>query len=285
MGTSVVSGVEGLDGGAEAAHVWRMRPETDVHRQQRAAIFELVERHGLGARRDAIAALLRPGIGLETRELTEADLAVGVSRVGGEPDLPPNLAWPVGAEGPMLFVLQVDLALVAPLDLEERLPSEGLLSVFADPFAREVRVFHHELGAPLVRRPTPADALRPPFRACGVEAKAELHLPPPSSVFLDTADGGCVFDSDERDAYWDEVWLAWRDHLRPGPAGACGIHQLLGYAVAERLEAQELDEEVLIGFDSDDRAAMQWGDVHCVWVFMARDQLAARNFRELRAEM
>lgn len=265
-----------------------MRQETDVHRQQREAIFELAERHGLGARRDAIAGLLRPGIGLETRELTEADLAVGVSRVGGEPDLPPELPWPVGAEGPMLFVLQVDLAVVAPLDLEERLPSEGLLSVFADPFGREVCVLHfgpHGSGVPLVRRPTPLDSLRPAFRACGVEVRAELHLPPPSSVFLDTADGGSVFDSDERDAYWDEVWLAWREHLRPGPAGACGIHQLLGYAVAERLEAQALDEEVLIGFDSDDRADMNWGDVHCVWVFMTRERLAARAFTELRVEM
>lgn len=228
---------------------------------------------------------MRPGIGLKTRELTDADLAVGATRVGGEPDLPPDLAWPAGPEGPLLFVLQVDLAVVAPLDLEERLPGEGLLSVFADPFAQEVCVLHHAPGVALVRRPTPGDSRRPAFRACGVEVQAELHLPPPSSDFLDTAEGGSVFDPDERDAYWDEVWLAWREQLRPGAAGECGIHQLLGYAVAERLEAQALDEEVLIGFDSDDRANMQWGDVHCVWVFMTRDRLARRAFAELRVEM
>jgi hypothetical protein len=262
-----------------------MKTETDEHRRQREAIFALAERHGLGARRDDLADLLRPAVGLRTREITDADWAVGATRVGGEPDLPLDLPWPVGAEGPLLFVLQVDLALVAPLDLEERLPSDGLLSVFADPFAEDVRVLHHEPGVALARRATPADSQRPPFRACGVEVQAELHLPPPDSAFMDGADGSALFDDDEHDAYWDEVWLAWRERLRPGPAGSCGIHQILGYAMAERLEAQALHEEVLIGFDSDDRANMQWGDVHCVWVFMDRDRLAARAFSELRVEM
>ena len=64
----------------------------------------------------------------------------------------------------------------------------------------------------------------------------ELHLPPPPSDFF--GDGDDVLDSDERDAYWDGVWLSWREHLRPGAAGECGIHQILGHAVAERLEAQ-----------------------------------------------
>ena len=65
----------------------------------------------------------------------------------------------------------------------------------------------------------------------------------------------------------------------------CGIHQLLGYAIAVRLEAQALDEEVLVGFDSDDRAAMEWGDVHCVWVLITRAKLAERAFDAARSEM
>lgn len=274
-----------LDPDTGWAHSPAMKTETDEHRRQREAIFALAEQHGLGARRDDLAALLRPAVGLRTREITDADWAVGATRVGGQPDLPPELPWPAGAEGPLFFVLQVDLALVAPLDLEEKLPRDGLLSVFSDPFAEDVRVLHHPPGVTLARRPTPVDSRHPPFRACGVDVQAELHLPPPDSAFLDRADGGAVFDGDELDAYWDEVWLAWCERLRPGAAGECGIHQLLGYARAERLEAQRLNEEVLIGFDSDDRANMQWGDVHCVWVFMDRDRLAARAFSELRVEM
>lgn len=193
-----------------------MRRETHAHERQRQTLFELLEARGLGARRELVAKLIRPGIGLRTRAATDADRAVGASRVGGEPDLPPSLAWPAGAEGPLLFVMQVDLAQVAPFDLEARLPSEGLLSVFADPFAQEVRVFHfepHGMGGPgdvneaLARRETPETSPHPPFRACGIDVLAELHLPPPASCFMDTADGHPLLDADEHDVYWDDVWL------------------------------------------------------------------------------
>lgn len=260
------------------------RPETESHAAQRRHLSALLEQHGLASRRDEILGVLRPAIGLATRDPLETDLAVGASRVGGEPDLPPDLAWPVGKDGPLLFVLQVRLAEVAPLDLEGLLPEEGLLSVFSDPFASEPRVMHLAPG-PLARRSPPAGILRPSFRACGVDLRPELHLPPPGSAFIGRDDSLVALDSDEHSTYWDDVWLAWLEHLRPGPAGTPGIHQLLGYAVAERHEAQELDEEVLVGFDSDDRANMEWGDVHCVWVFITRDHLRARAFDALRTEL
>jgi len=94
-----------------------------------------------------------------------------------------------------------------------------------------------------------------------------------------------VSTSSRNDAYFDRVWGPWRDAFRPGPAGSCGIHQLLGYAFAEREEAQALDEEVVVGFDSDDRAGIEWGDVHCVWTFLSREALRARRWDLLRAEM
>ncbi|HRE87663.1 MAG TPA: DUF1963 domain-containing protein [Myxococcota bacterium] len=207
-----------------------MKPETPQHEAQRKALLQAIDALGLGAHRDTLLGLLKPAIGLQTRAVTDADLAVGATRVGGEPDLPPALAWPSGEDGPLLFVLQVSLAQVAA------------------------------------------------FRACGVDILPELHLPSPHSELV-------TLPSDAFDVYWDEVWLPWRGTLRPGPAGTCGIHQLLGYAVAERDEAQGLNDEVLIGFDSDDRAAMEWGDVHCVWAIIDRAELIARNFGALRPEM
>ncbi len=258
-----------------------MKPETNDHEAQRRLLFDLIDAHGLTPCRDAIAALLRPAIGLRSRAPTDADLAVGATRVGGTPDLPAGVAWPEGEDGPLLFVLQVRLADVSALDLAGRLPEDGLLSVFADVWARDVRVRYAATTVALTPRATPASSPRPAFQVCGVDALAELHLPPPGSDFI--ADD--LLDADQRDAYWDGVWLTWRERLRPGAAGECGIHQILGYAVAERHEAQALDEEVLVGFDSDDRAAMEWGDVHCVWVLLTRDKLAARAFDELHVEM
>lgn len=261
-----------------------VKAEAEEHREQRQRIIGLIDAAGLSARRDELTAILRPAIGLRTRPLDDVARAPGATRVGGEPDLPPAASWPEGEEGPLLFVLQVDLASVAPLDLEGRLPPHGLLSVFADRFARDVRVLHTPAGAELVRHPW-LPVLRPAFTACGVEARGELHVPPPASAFVAPADARLVLTSDEHDAYWDGVWLPWREVLRPGPAGSCGIHQLLGYAAAEQLEEQALDEDVLVGFDSDDRAGMEWGDVHCVWLLMARAALEARAWHELRVAM
>jgi hypothetical protein len=262
-----------------------MKAETPEHAAQRAEILKLVEHHGLGAYGAAIEAALRPGIGLRTRDATAADLAVGAMRVGGEPDLPAGEDWPEGEDGPLHFVMQVSMPAVAPFDLEGLLPADGLLQVFANSYAEDVRVMWRAPQETLARRATPAHARRPAFRACGVDVLPEWHLPPAGSDFLGDADALLALDSDAQDIYWDEVWIAWRERQRPGAAGSCGIHQMLGFATAERLEAQSMDECVLIGFDSDDRARMEWGDVHCVWVLMKADDLAQRRFDKVRAEM
>jgi hypothetical protein len=261
-----------------------MLPDTAEHAAQRRALHERLDAVGLTHRRDALDAVLKPAIALHTRDATPSDVAVGATRVGGEPDLPPSVPWPTGEEGPLLFVLQVDLAQAAPLDLEQRLPPDGLLLVFTDRWAQDVRVLHVAAGEPLERRGW-APTIRGPYVARGVDLRGELQPPPPDSAFVGDETAIVELDSDEHDAWWDDVWLDWRERSRPGAAGECGIHQLLGYTAAERHEEQGADEEVVVGFDSDDRADMQWGDVHTVWVLLSQSDLAARAWDRVRAAM
>jgi hypothetical protein len=259
------------------------RPYTEVQERQRRDLLARIDAVGLSARRDELAALLKPAIALHTRAATPADLAVGASRVGGEPDLPPGQAWPAGTEGPLHFVLQVRLEDVAVFDLEERLPATGLLSVFCDVWGREVVILHLD-GVDLERRAwVPRE--HGPFVACGVDVTGEIQPPPPASAFVGGDEPLVDLSSEEHDLWWDDVWLEWREAWRPGPAGACGIHQLLGYAAAERFEEQERHEQVIVGFDSDDRAAMQWGDVHTVWALLRDEDLVARAWGSVRAAM
>lgn len=244
---------------------------------QRAHIASLIETAGLGAPRDTILASLRAAIRL--RNLGPADAALGSSKVGGEPDLPEDATWPRDAEGPLQFVLQVDLATTAPYDVEGLLPQDGVLSVFCDSFARTVHITHISSNIRLRRHAW--SGRRPPFRQCPLHASGELQLAPPGSAFVDALQ----LSSDDFSAYWDDVWLPWRDEVRPGPAGACGIHQMLGYAVAENQEEQDPTEQVVIGFDSDDRAFMEWGDVHCVWALLQTEALARHDWSKVRAAM
>jgi hypothetical protein len=257
-----------------------MPPLPPAFDSQRQALHAIIDAAGLSTHRDALDAVVRPGIGLRTRPATPADLAAGATRVGGEPDLPATAEWPVGEDGPLLFVLQVRLSDVAALDVEHRLPADGLLAVFTDRFAQNVRLVYTPAHDLVTRRPW-APTFCGPFRACGVDGLPELHVPPPGSSWAETL----PLQGEEWSTYWDAVWLEWRERLRPGAAGTAGIHQLLGYAMAEQHEEQEPHEEVVVGFDSDDRVGMEWGDVHCVWVLMDRDALAARDWASTRAAM
>lgn len=274
-----------------------MRPLTPQHQAQLEAFRSLVKGAALGAHADDIEALLRPGVGLKTRKAKRSDLEVGASRVGGEPDLPQNAPWPEGGKEPLLFVAQVRLEDVAPFDLEERLPLVGLLSVFADSYVDHVKIIYTEDARSLCRHAQPRRGGEP-FTACGVEVRPELHVPPPSSPFLaldapaqrpgsakrPALRGALALPHEAHAAFWDNVWLKHLEALgRGGSAGSAGIHQLLGYANATDSGEQSRDEEVLFAFDSDDRAGMEWGDVQCVWLLIARSALAARDFGKVRA--
>jgi Domain of unknown function (DUF1963) len=57
----------------------------------------------------------------------EADLPLGVSRLGGRPDLADDVEWPLGYEDwPLAFLAQLDLAELRPYDVDGVLPVQGL---------------------------------------------------------------------------------------------------------------------------------------------------------------
>ncbi len=79
--------------------------------------------------------LARPGIIL--KPFPPAELAVGASKIGGCPDLPPGTAWPCyGTEEgecyPHAFFAQINLADIAAADEAHVLPPTGLLCFFAE---------------------------------------------------------------------------------------------------------------------------------------------------------
>lgn len=150
---------------------------------------------GLAERLDEVRALLRPSLRLRLLELEpEPDdddpLEPARSRFGGEPDLPPDLAWPsVGGE-PLVFVAQLDLAELAGFEEAAELPREGLLAFFYAPLTPAgwsggmqypVEVLHLRELAALVRRPTPSGGEA--LRAYAIEFEGERLLPALESAY------------------------------------------------------------------------------------------------------
>lgn len=76
---------------------------------------------------------LRNAIHMEYTVIPEREIPVGASKLGGHPDLPAEFEWPRQEEGEcLLFLLQLNLAELAPYDLDGMLPREGMLYFFYD---------------------------------------------------------------------------------------------------------------------------------------------------------
>src|SRR3954467_10697148 len=80
----------------------------------------------------SLLEFVRPAIELHPVEARSADpMPVGSSHAGGVPDVGPDFEWP-RARSPLSFLLQVNLAELAPLPAAVPLPPSGLLSFFYD---------------------------------------------------------------------------------------------------------------------------------------------------------
>ncbi|MGR6542533.1 YwqG family protein [Paenibacillus tundrae] len=92
-----------------------------------------LEEYGLGEVSDLLLASGRWGIRLDVSTIDEYR-RTGNSRVGGSPDLPEKMEWPVTQEGvPMTFLAQlnlVDLSPYTPNDGRGSLPERGMLYFF-----------------------------------------------------------------------------------------------------------------------------------------------------------
>lgn len=93
--------------------------------------LELIHNSGLPRIADQLTGLLMYSIRLKTHSVQESELAIGASKIGGTPDLPPGRAWPEWEDGtPFLFIAQINLSEIAAYDREGALPHTGMLYFF-----------------------------------------------------------------------------------------------------------------------------------------------------------
>jgi uncharacterized protein YwqG len=261
------------------------------------------ETHTLALRHDG--AVLGWGGPFQPRE-TDQEVAVGASKLGGEPDLVHGSDWPHFGGAPQTFVAQVDLADVASLGDEGLLPAAGLLSFFVVPDFWEdfdpadggsYKVLFTEDTAELARIEEPAgsgEAAR--FSAVGLDAVLEGSLLP--------ADMASVFHPELRDgqtlgSYVDLLWaaqglddepkhrmLGHADTIQDDPRLTCeAARRGLGRAAAfadDEVRAQAADWQLLLQVDSDSTTGMEWSDAGALYFLIRTEDLRARRFSLLR---
>jgi hypothetical protein len=163
----------------------------------------LLTENGLARIVDALADLAVPTVGISIRGVDDGSILIGVSKVGGCPDLPPGVEWPAWHE-PMAFIGQFNLVEVAPSERTGLLPTQGLLSFFYETDGEPLysagwglpegtdphgfpkidpslgwRVLYHDADpAGFVRHPVPAMLNKwARFHSCAVRFTEDVTLP------------------------------------------------------------------------------------------------------------
>lgn len=257
---------------------------------------------------DAWLSLLRPGIRLVAADGDDDGPTVG--HLGGEPELPDDLAWPVWAgHGPLSFVASVDCAALPGSAAGIGLPTDGrllffyfdgqyddaeALVIFDDPESQAgARVLFVPTGRAGAARATP-EGIEPYERVRLVAREAATAPSYDHPVLHETFGAG--FDRAAEPAH------PLRDPdfgsaIRPaeGP-----LHQLGGYASPVQGDVEYEAAQAALGgavdwrdpalvaeagrwlllaqFDSDGDANMMWGDVGVLYWLIRPEDLAARRF-------
>ena len=292
--------------GAEHRFKTRMRSAAPgclrQHGEQAPSASELRQKldgMGLGRLAKPIATQCRPSLRLTAGR----PCAQAVSRLGGRPNLPKDVRWPLWEEQPLSFVAQLDLGALPSLR-GLPLPRSGSLFFFYDADNSPWGFDPKDRGCARViysRNPLAGNPLRAPhrdldeevrFRSAALAATPEVALPNANcSVFRELG-------ATEKEL---RAYLELTDPLR-GPIHRIGGHpdeiqgdvlleaQLAsngvycgstrGYVQGRKtgLAAGVADWRLLLQVDSENRIGMDWGDSGRIYFLIREDDLRHRDF-------
>lgn len=269
---------------------------------------------GLTTYAEKIGKYLRHAITITTE--CRDDIALGASKFGGTPDLPPDWSWPTrkdrksGQERSLDFVAQINFAESKTYDVEGELPAHGILYLFYDldaqpwgfdPAERDgYHVAYYDGDtAQLQPRPAPQNSNHDyALGAARLHYGGRLESPNPYGFLITTAG----LDEEEDETYTD-AYNALQDEYALS-------HKLLGHSEniqgdmelecqlvtnglycgdpsgyqdprAAALIAGAADWVLLLQIDSDeDNCGMMWGDSGRIYLWIRREDLQARRFAQ-----
>lgn len=218
-------------------------------KREESELAEMMAYLGVGEHTERLRALRRPSIRLvvdadrhaydDDDDGDDDDSPIGGSRIGGLPDLPPEVEWPHIEGWPLSFLAQIRLADLRGLPGAEDLPVSGLLAFFYDadgstnvdeqgkwcwPVRHRggPRVIHFAGDPTTFVRTKPPEAGTRVFPAYPVlRHEVERMMPPLESPFYE------VLDDEPHEQPWYDRFgrvAATSEDDRERP-----IHRLLGY--------------------------------------------------------
>jgi uncharacterized protein YwqG len=277
----------------------------------RAEIISKARTLGLSRVLADLDGLIEDSIRLYPTPIDEATFPLGITKLGGMPDLPQGAPWPAWESGSMSFIAQVQLSEVTPFDSLRRLPPRGMLYFFYDSEQMASGLdpgdgdgckvlYFDDPGPQLVRTPFPPElAMGSRFSAC--------HLRPSQEVTLAAAD--FLIEGLKLTPAEDKSYLKLLREVEV-PSGPQTAHRLLGHPDQIQGDIQRecqlaanginaggpqgfrdprvpallpgmKDWRLLFQVDSEDKAGMMWGDVGRVYFCIRSKDLARIDFRHV----
>lgn len=268
---------------------------------------------------DALMSVVEPAIRLTTHP-PEKEPPLGGTRLGGLPDLPPGVEWPV-IDGVLLeFVGQFCLEDLAPYDEENRLPPTGMLYFFFDGMLtgydqgkspdRRAVLYYDGPRETLTRHAVPDHDYGyhfEVFRPCRLDVERVQTLPPFEEVTNsnDIPSILPLFPYSEWEKYaavraplfdYAPRLLGHPDEIQGGEMRLCVVsaHDLEGhfasdgygnYANEEDLIAEMKRWRLLAQFPGDNNTWMSWGCGGMIYYWIRDEDLAARRFDRVYGEL
>jgi uncharacterized protein YwqG len=260
--------------------------------------------------REELVRLVRPAVFLHSQAVSPEGLPVGVSRLGGLPDLPTDIVWPSWQGKPQSFIAQVNLSELPAFRDRNLLPESGLLFFFYDSAQSASGALGSERGSFAVFY----SAHSGPVRQCndvpeGLDRNA-IFKPARLYFTIDVTEPGWEHPILEHIGLSFEECLAYADVVsqmkKPVPSGRRSFHQMLGYpspmqyAVAWDCERAQVDFwktdrekrkaleplirerveewELLLQVDWDPHAGMEWPGDGRIYYMIRRQDLGMRRF-------
>jgi uncharacterized protein YwqG len=225
----------------------------------------------------------------------------GFSKLGGDPELPPDLVWPEEDGRPRTFVAQIDLASAHDFGAPKWLPATARLYAFVDEtrygFADLVRIISTDLPAgPAVTHPT-AGRNREDRGLAASFAERRITFENRTSVpSLDWL-GVDLTEADLSDEELDELANAPLDgeiqHQIGGYPSEIQDEQMAiscelmrrglspeyeGAEITPAIERASKQWRMLLQIDSDPALKMNWGDGGRLYVFVREKDALAGDF-------
>lgn len=265
----------------------------------------LVQAAGLKHHWKFFLPLLKNEIWLHPQPLAEEKIPLGFSKIGGKPDLPDDIPWPVDGSGQSLsFVAQINCRHVSYFLQTKDLPNRGILYFFYSacqegwgfsPNDRNTfRVIYSAHAGKLAPREFPVDvpgAAR--FLPLPVKFSRQLGLPRDLPDSLQPNGGGLshaewhVYDDRITQHKYTNKLLGHPYPIQGPMEEACALASSGMYTEngapchdprGENLQDAAKDWQLLLQIDSNQEAGMMWGDMGMLYFWIRKQDLKKRAF-------